>query len=110
MREQGQVETLFESEITVERKSYRFALCANHLGRYVRITESSGPYGRRNAIVIPSGGLADIDRILNAMIQADAESPVCVEPEDQVSVPPDYSEEGNVFRVPLRQGNAQVIP
>jgi hypothetical protein len=103
MRDQGQVKTLFESAITVERKTYFFALCENHLGRYVRITESSGTYGRRNAIVIPSGGLADIDRILNAMIQADAEAPACPAEEDQMSVPPAYSNEGNVFRVPVRQ-------
>jgi hypothetical protein len=103
MREQGQVETLFESEITVERKCYRFALCENHLGRYVRITESSGPNGRRNAIVIPCGGLADIDRILNAMIQADSEAPACPAQEDHESVPPAYSNEGNVFRMPLRR-------
>lgn len=104
MREQGQVEILFESETTIERKTYHFSLCRNHLGRYVRITESSGPYGRRNAIVIPSGGLADIDRILNAMILADSTAPSCTDQGDQAAVAPAYSAEDNVFRVILRRG------
>jgi hypothetical protein len=105
MREQG-VETLFQAELAVERKQYQFLLCENHMGRYIRIVESSGPYGRRNAIVIPSVGLADMEGILGAMRQADSKSPVCVEPEDQRSEPPVYEADGNVFRVPLRQGRA----
>ncbi len=42
---------------------------------------------------------ADIDRIMNAMVQADSTAPACPDQEDQVSLPPDYSAEGNVFRV-----------
>jgi len=106
MNRDREVGILFEAQITIERKSYYFSLCENHLGRYVRITESSGPYGRRNAIVIPSGGLVDIQRILLTMIQTEAQTPVCTDQEEQASIPQSVEDQGNVFRVPLRQGRS----
>jgi len=60
--------------VKIERKTYHLALCLNHRGRFARITES-GRVQQRIAIVIPSGGLADLERILARMIQADAEQP-----------------------------------
>ena len=98
MREQGQVETLFQAELAVERKQYQFTLCENHRGRYIRIVETSGPYGRQNDIMIPAVGLADMEVILAAMRQAN-EAPVHAVQDDRASVPPAYSNEGNVFRV-----------
>jgi hypothetical protein len=99
MREQGTV-VLFEKLIAVERKVYHIALCQNSRGRFARITEQGN--GKRIAIVIPSPGLPEVERILSGMIQADAEAPAYTAQDDRVSIPPAYSNEGNVFRVPMR--------
>jgi hypothetical protein len=40
MREQGQVETLFETQLAVERKQYQFSLCEN-MGLYIRIVSQA---------------------------------------------------------------------
>ncbi len=71
---QGQgTEFLFEKLIGIERKTYQLALMQNHRGRFARLTECGND--RRAAIVIPAGGLVDVARILDAMIQADTELP-----------------------------------
>jgi hypothetical protein len=49
-----------------------FALRPAQFG-HAQLTESGND--RRVEIVIPSGGLADVERILSAMIQSNAESP-----------------------------------
>jgi hypothetical protein len=58
-------------KIEIERKTFVFTLKENPRGRFLRVTEET--QGRRNNIIIPSTGLADFYRAVEAMVSASAE-------------------------------------
>ena len=64
-------DTLQSCEVTIERKTFVLALKENPRGRFLRITELRNP--RSAAIIIPAPGLPDFQKLLAAMVQADAE-------------------------------------
>ena len=54
----GNMETVIASqEVQVERKHLHIEFRENERGRFLRITETA--HGHRNAVIIPSTGLAD---------------------------------------------------
>jgi len=59
--------------VQIERKTIAFILKENPRGRFLRISEDAG--GRRNAIIIPSTGLAEFQKLLDEMIKASNELP-----------------------------------
>jgi hypothetical protein len=61
-------DTLKSEKIQIERKTFVFSLKENPRGRFLRITEDVG--GRRDAIIIPSSGLADFAKVLEVMAHA----------------------------------------
>ena len=63
-----QEDTLKSAEVQIERKNFVFTLKENPRGRFLRITEDVG--GRRDAIIIPSTGLADFKKIIDEMVRA----------------------------------------
>ena len=63
---------LLNEHAQVERKLFSFSLRENPRGRFLRITEDVG--GRRDTIIIPSTGLADVAAILNHMVEADRQA------------------------------------
>ena len=60
-------DALHSEKIQVERKQFFFDLKENPRGRFLRITEDVN--GRRNAIVIPTVGLEDFQKIIGGMIE-----------------------------------------
>jgi hypothetical protein len=66
-------DTIKTEKIQVERKTFVIALKENPRGRFLRITEDVG--GRRDTIIIPSTGLADFKRVIDAMVRASDEAP-----------------------------------
>ncbi len=66
-------ETLKVERIQVERKTFVFALKENPRGRFLRITEDVG--GRRDTVIIPSTGLEEFKRIVDAMVKASGDTP-----------------------------------
>jgi len=66
-------ETLRTDKIQVERKTFVFALKENPRGRFLRITEDVG--GRRDTIIVPSTGLDDFKKMVDAMVKASNETP-----------------------------------
>ena len=60
-------DALHSDKVQVERKQFFFDLKENPRGRFLRITEDVN--GRRNAIVIPTVGLEDFQRIIGDMIE-----------------------------------------
>ena len=66
-------ETLKTEKLQIERKAFVFALKENPRGRFLRITEDVG--GRRDTIIIPSTGLEEFRRVIEAMVKASAETP-----------------------------------
>jgi len=64
-----QEDTLKSEQIHIERKSFQLTLKENPRGRFLRITEEVG--GKRNAIIIPSTGLAEFKKLLDEMVKAD---------------------------------------
>jgi hypothetical protein len=60
---------LASEQVQVERKVFSFALRQNARGRFLKITEDVG--GRRDAIIIPSPGLAQVRAAIQHMIEAD---------------------------------------
>ena len=66
-------ETICSEKFQVERKVFILSLKENPRGRFLRITEDVG--GRRDHVIIPSSGLEDLKRLLDAMIVADRETP-----------------------------------
>ena len=62
-------DALHSEKVQVERKQFFFDLKENPRGRFLRITEDVN--GRRNAIVVPTGGLEDFRRIIGDMIEQD---------------------------------------
>lgn len=61
---------IFSEQVQVERKLFTFDLRENPRGRFLKIIEDVG--GRRDAVIIPAPGLADIREVLNRVIDADA--------------------------------------
>ena len=53
-------------EVQVERKHLSIEFRENDRGRFLRITETV--HGRRNAVIIPSTGLADFTSALAAVL------------------------------------------
>ena len=66
-------DTLKSGEVQIERKNFVFTLKENPRGRFLRITEDVG--GRRDAIIIPSTGLAEFKKLLEEMVKASDEIP-----------------------------------
>ena len=63
------METVIASEdVQVERKFFTIEFRENDRGRFLRITETA--HGRRNAVIIPSTGLADFTGALAAVLNA----------------------------------------
>src|SRR5205823_2543037 len=68
-----QEDTLRSEKIQIERKTFVFTLKENPRGRFLRITEDVN--GRRDNIIIPSTGLDEFKKILDAMVKANSEIP-----------------------------------
>lgn len=52
-------ETVITSrDVQVERKTFTVAFCENHMGKFVRLTETNG--GKKNSIIIPEIGVGEI--------------------------------------------------
>jgi len=73
---QGIMENVIASkEVQVERKHLSIEFRENERGRFLRITETA--HGRRNAVIIPSTGLADFTSALASVLNlANKASPV----------------------------------
>jgi hypothetical protein len=79
IKPEGSAEDTLKSEkIQIERKTFVFSLKENPRGRFLRITEDVG--GRRDAIIIPSSGLADFARVLEGMAHASEAMPIRTQP------------------------------
>jgi hypothetical protein len=57
---------LFSEQVQIERKIFSFDLKENPRGRFLKVTEDVG--GRRDAIIIPATGLAQVREILDRAI------------------------------------------
>ncbi len=68
-----QEDTLKTEKIQIERKTFVFTLKENPRGRFLRITEDVN--GRRDNIIVPSTGLDEFKKILDAMVKASSEIP-----------------------------------
>ena len=68
-------EDLLKTEqIQIERKLFHLTLKENARGRFLRITEEIGV--NRNAVIIPSTGLKDFQKLLDEMVKASDEIPL----------------------------------
>jgi len=63
----GEERTLRSEKLQIERKTFLLALKENPRGQFVRITEDVG--GRRDTIIIPTTGLEDFLKALQAMAE-----------------------------------------
>ena len=72
-------DTLKSGQVQIERKTIAFILKENPRGRFLRISEEAR--GRRNAIIIPSTGLAEFQKLLDEMIKVSNELPEKNQPE-----------------------------
>ena len=63
---------LLMEQVQIERKTFSFALKENPRGRFLKITEDVG--GRRDTIIIPSTGLAQVRNIINRAVEADTDA------------------------------------
>ena len=71
---------LFTEHVQVERKTFSFSLRENPRGRFLRITEDVG--GRRDTIIIPSTGLAQVAELFKRVVDADLKAgPPQIQPE-----------------------------
>ena len=66
---------LLSEQVQVERKLFSFDLRENPRGRFLKVTEDVG--GRRDTIIIPATGLANIREVLDHVIQADKDAGPC---------------------------------
>ena len=60
---------LVTKQVQVERKLFLLALKQNPRGRFLKITEDVR--GRRDSIIIPSTGLADVRAAIEYMMEVD---------------------------------------
>ncbi|HOW67960.1 MAG TPA: RNA-binding protein [Candidatus Paceibacterota bacterium] len=67
-------ETIKTDRVQIERKAFVFTLKENPRGRFLRITEDVN--GRRDTIIVPATGLEDFRKILDAMVETSAATPV----------------------------------
>ena len=63
---------LFSEQVQVERKLFSFELRENPRGRFLKITEDVG--GRRDTVIIPATGLAEIRDVIDRAAQFSAET------------------------------------
>ena len=63
---------ILSEKIQVERKQFFFDLKENPRGRFLKITEDVG--GRRDTIIVPSTGLAQVREVIERAIAANAEA------------------------------------
>lgn len=63
---------LHNEQVQIERKTFSFSLRENPRGRFLRITEDVG--GRRDTIIIPSTGLAQVAEIVTRVVAADSKA------------------------------------
>ena len=61
-------DVLKTASLAMERKTFHLTLKANPRGQFLRITEDV--QGRRNNIMVPSTGLAEFLRVVQAMTKA----------------------------------------
>jgi hypothetical protein len=73
-----QEDTLKEHYVQIERKVFAIVLKENSRGRFLRITE--GGHGRKTAIIIPSTGLHDFQKLLAEMLAASESIPPLTAP------------------------------
>jgi hypothetical protein len=66
--------------VRIERKTFVLTLKENPRGRFLRISEEGG--GRRDTIIIPSTGLEEFQKLLDAMIKTSNELPLKNMPEN----------------------------
>ena len=83
-----QEDTLKSELIQIERKSFMLILKENPRGRFLRISEEVN--GKRNAIIIPSTGLAEFKKLLDEMVKAD--KGIVAKNESAIPPVPDASE------------------
>ncbi|HEX9046601.1 MAG TPA: PUR family DNA/RNA-binding protein [Verrucomicrobiae bacterium] len=80
-------ETTLKSEyIQIERKSFMLALKENPRGRFLRISEDVN--GKRNAIIVPAAGLAELKKLVDEMVEAALGMEAGVEPAKAPEVVP----------------------
>jgi PurA ssDNA and RNA-binding protein len=65
--------TLKSGWMNIEHKVFALSLSENARGRFLRIAEDAA--GHRNAIVVPSTGLEDFQRLFTEMAKVAAELP-----------------------------------
>ncbi|HNQ88588.1 MAG TPA: RNA-binding protein [Verrucomicrobiota bacterium] len=70
----GEESTLRTEKIQIERKTFLFALKENPRGRFLRITEDVN--GRRDSVIVPSTGLEEFVRVVDAMARESANTPI----------------------------------
>src|SRR3954453_6832288 len=68
-----QEDTLKTEKIQIERKTFIFTLKENPRGRFLRITEDVN--GRRDNVIVPSTGLDEFKKIIDAMVKANTDIP-----------------------------------
>jgi hypothetical protein len=66
-------DSLLSVSLRVERKVITLSLKENPRGRFLRIVEDVG--GRRDAVIVPAAGLAELRQALEAIIAADQSRP-----------------------------------
>ena len=59
---------IFSEQVQIERKIFSFELRENPRGRFLKVTEDVG--GRRDTIIIPETGLAQIRDLLDRAVSA----------------------------------------
>ena len=91
-----QEDTLKSELIQIERKSFMLILKENPRGRFLRISEEVN--GKRNAIIIPSTGLAEFKKLLDEMVKADGKIVAKSEP----AIPP-VPEASEVVAKPVKR-------
>jgi hypothetical protein len=65
-------EVIATKEMQIERKYVVIELRENSRGRFLRITEES--HGRRNAVIVPSTGLAEFHGAMGEIMKAAGET------------------------------------
>lgn len=66
---------LLSEQVPIERKQFTFDLRENPRGRFLKIIEDVG--GRRDAVIIPASGLAQVREVIDHAIQADEQAGSC---------------------------------